>query len=101
MEYGIKYEIDENNHLILKSIYNNMVIGTIDSGDIEEILNKVKLFDEEYNNLIKQNDLMKEIQEDYNAKNQIIDYIEKALKDPSADERMILQMVLAKLKTFN
>jgi len=72
MNNELIYQVDEKKHLIVKHLFNNVEIGTVDGGDIEEILHKVKMYDEEYDNLFNQNELMQEIAKDYEEKdNQI------------------------------
>ena len=75
MNNEIVYEIDAHNHLVLKSKFNGLEVATIDGGDIEEILHKVKMYNEEYDTLFSQNNLMQQIAKDYEQKEEQLDQL--------------------------
>lgn len=60
LEYRIK-----NGSLIIDNYFNNLKIGSINGGSVENILNKCKLYDEEYGTLLKENEYMKHIAKDF------------------------------------
>ena len=104
MNNELIYQVDEKNHLIVKHIFNNVEIGTVDGGNIEEILHKVKMYDEEYDNLFNQNKLMQEIAKDYEEKDKQIDHLtnswnelEEWLKD-LFEKGYDIKLVLDKMK---
>lgn len=64
MKNKLEYRI-ENGSLIIDNYFNNLKIGSINGGSIENILNKCKLYDEEYETLLKENEYMKHIAKDF------------------------------------
>lgn len=64
MRNKLKYRV-ENEELIVDYYFNNQKTSSINAGNIENILNKCKLYDEEYETLLKQNERMKHIAKDY------------------------------------
>lgn len=64
MNYKLEYRI-ENGSLIIDNYFNNLKIGSINGGSVENILNKCKLYDEEYETLLKENEYMKHIAKDF------------------------------------
>lgn len=64
MKYKLEYRI-ENGSLIIDNYFNNLKIGSINGGSVENILNKCKLYDEEYGILLKENEYMKHIAKDF------------------------------------
>lgn len=60
----IIYKI-EKEHLILDYYFNNEKIASTNAGCITDILNKVNLYNEEYNTLIEQNKQMIDIAKHY------------------------------------
>lgn len=64
MKYRLEYRI-ENGSLIIDSYFNDLKIGSIDGGSVENILNKCKLYDEEYETFLKENEYMKHITKDF------------------------------------
>ena len=64
LEYRIEYRI-ENGSLIIDNYFNNLKMGSINGGSVENILNKCKLYDEEYGTLLKENEYMKHIAKDF------------------------------------
>lgn len=64
MKYRLEYRI-ENGSLIIDSYFNDLIIGSIDGGSVENILNKCKLYDEEYETFLKENEYMKHITKDF------------------------------------
>lgn len=60
MKNKLEYRI-ENGSLIIDNYFNDLKIGSINGGHIENILNKCKLYDEEYETLLKENEYMKHI----------------------------------------
>ena len=64
MKNKLEYRI-ENGSLIIDNYFNNLKIGSINGGSVENILNKCKLFDEEYGTLLKENEYMKHIAKDF------------------------------------
>lgn len=55
----------ENGSLIIDNYFNNLKIGSINGGSVENILNKCKLYDEEYETLLKENEYMNHIAKDF------------------------------------
>ena len=107
MNNELIYQVDEKNHLIVKHLFNNVEIGTVDGGNIEEILHKVKMYDEEYDNLFNQNKLMQEIAKDYEEKdkqiqeltnnwNELEEWIKE--KDNKGYEKLYVEDILDKMK---
>ena len=64
MKNKLEYRI-ENGSLIIDNYFNNLKIGSINGGSVENILNKCKLYDEEYGTLLKENEYMKHITKDF------------------------------------
>lgn len=64
MKYKLEYRI-ENGSLIIDNYFNNLKIGSINGGSVESILNKCKLYDEEYETLLKENEYMTHIAKDF------------------------------------
>lgn len=64
MKNKLEYRI-ENGSLIIDNYFNNLKIGSINGGSVENILNKCKLYDEEYETLLKENEYMKHIAKDF------------------------------------
>ena len=64
MKYKLEYRI-ENGSLIIDNYFNNLKIGSINGGSVENILNKCKLYDEEYETLLKENEYMTHIAKDF------------------------------------
>lgn len=64
MKNKLEYRI-ENGSLIIDNYFNNLKIGSINGGSVENILNKCKLYDEEYGTLLKENEYMKHIAKDF------------------------------------
>ena len=64
MKCELKYRI-ENGSLIIDNYFNNLKIGSINGGSVENILNKCKLYDEEYETLLKENEYMTHIAKDF------------------------------------
>ena len=60
-------------HLKLKLYYYGQKVAETDVGIIDDILEKVKLYEEEYNNLIAQNNIIKKIQNDFIKTQNLID----------------------------
>lgn len=60
MKNKLEYRI-ENGSLIIDYYFNNLKTGSINGGRVENILNKCKLYDEEYETLLKENEYMKHI----------------------------------------
>ena len=63
--YSIE-QIENEQHLIINAYYMNQKVATTDAGSIDNIMEKVKLFNEEYETLQQENQLMFEIQDNYN-----------------------------------
>ena len=91
--FNRKYSINEDNELILTTFYMEKEFSTINCGDIENILEKVKLYDEEYNHLIKENDYMNIIAKDWEKRkneierlNNIIDELENYLNNEQIEQ---------------
>lgn len=64
MKNKLEYRI-ENGSLIIDNYFNNLKMGSINGGSVENILNKCKLYDEEYGTLLKENEYMKHIAKDF------------------------------------
>lgn len=64
MKNKFEYRI-ENDSLIIDNYFNNLKIGSINGGSVENILNKCKLYDEEYETLLKENEYMIHIAKDF------------------------------------
>lgn len=64
MENKIEYRIEDGS-LIIDNYFNNLKIGSINCGSVENILNKCKLYDGEYETLLKENEYMKHIAKDF------------------------------------
>ena len=64
MKNKLEYRI-ENGSLIIDNYFNNLKIGSINCGGVENILGKCKLFDEEYVALLKENESMKHIAKNF------------------------------------
>lgn len=64
MKNKLEYRI-ENGSLIIDNYFNDLKIGSINGGRIENILNKCKLYDEEYETFLKENEYMKHIAKDF------------------------------------
>lgn len=62
----------ENGSLIIDNYFNNLKIGSINCGGVENILGKCELFDEEYVALLKENKILKENAEHIMLANGII-----------------------------
>lgn len=60
MKNKLEYRI-ENGSLIIDYYFNNLKTDSINGGRVENILNKCKLYDEEYETLLKENEYMKHI----------------------------------------
>lgn len=80
-KYSIEL-IDNSEHLIMISYFMNQEISNIDCGKVDEILYKVKMYDEEFKNLFTQNQKMKKIQKQLDKNSQqekenLINYLEE------------------------
>ena len=64
MKNKLGYRI-ENGSLIIDNYFNDLKIGSIDGGRVENILKKCKLYDEEYETFLKENEYMKHIAKDF------------------------------------
>lgn len=64
MKNKLEYRI-ENGSLIIDNYFNDLKIGSINGGRVENILNKCKLYDEEYETFLKENEYMKNIAKDF------------------------------------
>lgn len=60
MKNKLEYRIEDGS-LIIDNYFNDLKIGSINGGRVENILNKCKLYDEEYETLLKENEYMKHI----------------------------------------
>lgn len=64
MKFKFEYRIEDGS-LIIDNYFNNLKIGSINCGSVENILNKCKLYDEEYETLLKENEYMIHIAKDF------------------------------------
>nr|DAZ32878.1 MAG TPA: hypothetical protein [Caudoviricetes sp.] len=64
MKNKLEYRI-ENGSLIIDNYFNDLKIGSINGGSVENILKKCKLYDEEYETFLKENEYMKHIAKDF------------------------------------
>jgi hypothetical protein len=64
MKNKFEYRIEDGS-LIIDNYFNNLKIGSINCGSVENILNKCKLYDGEYETLLKENEYMKHIAKDF------------------------------------
>lgn len=64
MKNKLEYRV-ENGSLIIDNYFNDLKIGSIDGGRVENILKKCKLYDEEYETFLKENEYMKHIAKDF------------------------------------
>nr|DAK84716.1 MAG TPA: Suppressor of IKBKE 1, Striatin-3-coil domain, heterotrimer, PROTEIN BINDING.75A [Caudoviricetes sp.] len=105
MNNEIIYKIEKED-LILDYYFNNLKIGSINGGRVENILNKCKLYDEEYETLLKETEYMKHIAKDFEQlqqenkqlKTQINEY-QKAL-DETMSEKIDIEDNWNKLKEY-
>ena len=84
MKCNFKYRI-KSNELIITSYFNKQEIRSISAGDIEETLNKCRLYDAEYETLFRENAYMCHIAKDYEQLQQEneqlkerVDYLERS-----------------------
>ena len=68
----LKYYV-ENNELYIKSFFMGNKISDVKVGSVEGLLHKVKMYDEEYKNLLNEIEHMKSISKDYVDLQQRID----------------------------
>ena len=54
----------ENGSLVIDNYFNDLKIASINGGSVENILKKCKLYDEEYETFLKENEYMKHIAKD-------------------------------------
>lgn len=80
MKNELEYRI-ENGALIIDSYFNNFKIGSINGGSVENILNKCKLYDEEYETLLKENEYMIHIAKDFEQLQQENKQLKEILKN--------------------
>ena len=64
MKNKLEYRI-ENGSLIIDNYFNDLKIASINGGSVENILKKCKLYDEEYETFLKENEYMKHIAKDF------------------------------------
>lgn len=64
MKNKLEYRI-ENGSLIIDNYFNDLKIASINGGSVENILKKCKLYDEEYETFLKENEYMKNIAKDF------------------------------------
>lgn len=64
MKFKFEYRIEDGS-LIIDNYFNNLKIGSINCGSVENILNKCKLYDEEYETLLKENEYMIHMAKDF------------------------------------
>lgn len=64
MKNKLEYRI-ENGSLIIDNYFNDLKIASINGGSVENILKKCKLYDEEYETLLKENEYMIHIAKDF------------------------------------
>ncbi len=55
----------ENGSLVIDNYFNDLKIASINGGSVENILKKCKLYDEEYETFLKENEYMKHIAKDF------------------------------------
>lgn len=84
MKNKLEYRI-ENGSLIIDNYFNDLTIASINGGSVENILKKCKLYDEEYETFLKENEYMKNIAKDFEQlkqKNkQLKEVINKAIEE--------------------
>lgn len=80
MRNKLEYHV-ENEELIVDYYFNNQKASSINAGNIENILNKCKLYDEEYETLLKQNEYMKRISKDYKKSQQENQQLKEIIKE--------------------
>lgn len=64
MKNKSEYRIEDGS-LIIDNYFNDLKIASINGGSVENILKKCKLYDEEYETFLKENEYMKNIAKDF------------------------------------
>lgn len=64
MKNKLEYRIEDGS-LIIDNYFNDLKIASINGGSVENILKKCKLYDEEYETFLKENEYMKHIAKDF------------------------------------
>lgn len=64
MKNKLEYRIEDGS-LIIDNYFNDLKIASINGGSVENILRKCKLYDEEYETFLKENEYMKNIAKDF------------------------------------
>lgn len=76
------YRIEQSGctqHLILDTYFMGNVISSVDIGSIDLLMEKIKLYDTEYSHLLKQNEYIKSIANDYEKLTSVLDEIREVI----------------------
>ena len=99
MKNKLEYRI-ENGSLIIDNYFNGLKIGSINGGSVENILNKCKLYDEEYETFLKENEYMKHIAKDFEQLQHENKYLEQQCKKQKEVIDKVINLIVKETKSM-